>query len=65
MSTKKWFAIMAVTGFASVISFFHINSYVADKNNINGLFWGLGIGFALAAIYCLTKVAKAGSGNDQ
>jgi amino acid transporter len=66
MNTKKWFALMAVCGFASVISFFQINSYWADMNNFNGFFGWLGIGivFGLAAIFCYTKVSKAGSDND-
>jgi hypothetical protein len=66
MSTKKWFALMVIAVFTSVISFFQINSYWADKNNFNGFFGWLGIGivFGIAAIYCLSKVSKAGSSND-
>jgi hypothetical protein len=63
MSVRTWFAIMCVTAFISVISFFQINSYWADKNNFNGLFGWLGIGivFGLVAAFCLYKVSKGGS----
>lgn len=66
MSTTKWFLTMTVFAFASVISFFQINSYWADKHNFNGLIGWLGIGIVtgLVAIFCLTKVAKQGSGGD-
>lgn len=62
MSTEKWFIAMTVLAFASVISFFHIDSYVADKNDINWLFWVLGIVLGIGAIFCLSKVAKQGGG---
>lgn len=57
---------MVILAFASVISFFQINSYAADKNNMNGLigYLGLGILFGLGAIFCLTKVAKFGGGGS-
>ena len=67
MSTaKKWFALMAIFAFASIISFFQINSYWADKHNFNGLFGWLGIGIVsgLVAVFCLSKVAKYGGGGD-
>lgn len=66
MSTKKWFAAMTVCAFISVISFFQINSFWADNNNFNGLkgWLGIGIVFGLVAVFCLNKVAKAGSGKD-
>ena len=62
--TRKWFGLMVVFSFASVISFFQINSYQADLNNMNGLFGWLGIGIVLglAAVFCLSKVAKNGGG---
>ena len=58
--TKKWFFAMTVSAFASVISFFHINSYVADKNDINWLFTVIGVVVGLFAVYCLKNVAKHG-----
>ena len=67
MSTaKKWFALMAIFAFASVISFFQINSAWADEHNFNGILgWlGLGILFGLVAVYCLYKVAKYGGGGE-
>jgi hypothetical protein len=62
--TRKWFGLMVVFAFASVISFFQIDSYWADQNNFNGLIGWLGIGiiFGVVAIFCLTKVAKYGGG---
>lgn len=60
MSTKKLFIIMVILAFASVISFFHVNSWVADKHGLNGLFKILGIVFGLAAAYFLYRVAKQG-----
>jgi len=62
--TRRWFGFMVVFAFASVISFFQINSYWADQNNFNGFFGFLGIGivFGLAAVFCLMKVAKYGGG---
>jgi hypothetical protein len=62
--TEKWFIFMTVFAFASVISFFQINSYWADKHHFNGFFgWlGLGIVFGLIAIFGLYKVNKTSSG---
>jgi len=62
--TRKWFGLMTVFAFGSVISFFQINSYWADQNNFNGFFGWLGIGIVLGlvAIFCLSKVMKYGGG---
>lgn len=56
--------VMVIFAFASVISFFQINSYWADKNNFNGLVGWLGIGIVtgLVAVFCLAKVMKYGGG---
>ena len=61
-----WFLIMTAFAFASVISFFQINSYWADNHNFNGLkgWLGLGIVFGLVACFCLYKVSKTSSGGD-
>jgi len=61
---KKWFLLMTVLAFASVISFFQINSYWADQNKFNGFFGFLGIGIVLGlgAIYCLLRVNKEAGG---
>jgi FtsH-binding integral membrane protein len=53
---KKWFAFMTVFAFASVICFFNVNSYFADKHRINALFIVFGILFAILAVYGLKKV---------
>ena len=57
---------MTVFAFASVISFFQINSYQADLHHMNGFFGWLGIGIVLGivAVACLTQVMKAGSDKD-
>lgn len=56
----QWFIFMVVFAFASVLSFFQINSYWADQHNFNGLFGWLGIGIVtgLAAVFGLYKTAK-------
>lgn len=53
--------------FASVISFFQINSAWADDHKFNGIFgWtGLGIVFGLVAVFCLYKVNKLGGQGKQ
>lgn len=51
---------MVVAAFISVIAFFHVDSYVADKNGLNPLFIIGGIVFGLLAIGCLYKVVKQG-----
>ena len=55
---KKYWTVLVVLAFASIISFFQINSYWSDKNNFNGLIGWLGIGIVLGlgAIYCYTQV---------
>jgi hypothetical protein len=66
-SAGHWFIFMTVFAFASVISFFQINSYWADQHDFNGLFGWLGIGIVtgLAAIFGLYKVNKlAGTGKQ-
>lgn len=58
--TRKWFLIMCGFAFASVISFFQINSAFADKHNANTVFLIAGIVLGVAAIFCLLKVIKYG-----
>lgn len=60
---RKFWIATVVLAFASVISFFQINSYASDKAGMNGIFGWLGIGIVLAlgAIYCVSKVANPGS----
>lgn len=55
---------MVITAFISVISFFQLNSYWADKHHFNGIFGWLGIGivFGIAAAYCLYKVKTTTTG---
>lgn len=66
MSLKKWYALMVVTAFIAVISFFHINSYFADKHKINGLFLVVGIVFSLVALYSYYMANKIGNpGKDR
>jgi len=58
--TKPWFIFTSVFAFASLLSFFQINSYWADQHNFNGLFgWlGLGILFGIIAIFGIYKTSK-------
>lgn len=57
---KSWFGFTTVFAFASMISFFQINSDWADRHNFNGLFGWLGIGivFGLVSVFGLYKVNK-------
>lgn len=56
-TSKQWFIFMTVFAFASVISFFQIDSAWADAHDFNGLFGWLGIGIltGLTAIFGLYK----------
>jgi len=51
-----YWAGFAIFAFASVISFFQINSYKADLNNLNLMWIGLGVLFAAISIFCIKKV---------
>lgn len=62
--TRSWFIGMVITAFVSFISFIQIGSAWADKNNFNTWWTVIGIVFALAAIFCLSKVAKYGGGGS-
>lgn len=57
---RKLHLLAGALGIGSVISFFQINSYWADKHNFNGVFGWLGIGIilGLGCIYTLYKVSK-------
>lgn len=58
--SKQWFIFMTVFAFASVISFFQIDSAWADDHNFNGLFGWLGIGIltGFVAIFGLYKTSQ-------
>lgn len=64
MNVKKWFTLMVVTAFISVISFFQINSYWADKHHFNGGWTVIGIVFGLVACFCLYNVKKEAGGGE-
>jgi hypothetical protein len=57
ITQRQWFMITSAFAFASVISFFNINSTWADENDFNGLlgFAGTGIIFGLLAAYSLYR----------
>jgi hypothetical protein len=55
---KKWFAAMVVLAFASVISFFQVDSAWADANNFNTGLKIAGTVLGLGAIFSLFKVTK-------
>lgn len=58
--TRKWFLIMCVFAFGSVMLLINTNSYHADKNNLNTAYLIAGIALGLVALYSLTKVIKYG-----
>lgn len=58
--TRKWFVAMCILAFGSIISFFQINSYWADKNHFNTPWLIIGIVLGLCAVYCLKMVNKYG-----
>lgn len=60
MNFKKWYLLMVVFAFASVISFFQIDSAWADENNFNGFkgFLGLGIVFGFLTIFSYLKAKQ-------
>lgn len=62
-ATKEWFIFMTIFAFASVISFFQIDSYWADINDFNGIvgFLGIGIVTGLLAIFGLYKASQKSS----
>lgn len=65
MSIKLRFALMSLLAMLSVVSFFHIDSFVADQHKINYLFWLAGFTFAALAIWNLVIIMKtAGTGPD-
>lgn len=66
-NVRTWFGIMVVFAFASVISFFQINSWWADQHDFNGIFGWLGIGIVtgLVAVFSLYKVNKLGGEGKQ
>jgi len=56
MNKGKWFwAIGAVLAFASVISFFQINSYFADQHKLNTVWLVAGIICGLGALVLAYK----------
>jgi hypothetical protein len=61
---NPWYGYMVLTAFASIISFFQINSAWADEHKFNGLAGWLGIGIAtgLAATFFLYKANKTSTG---
>lgn len=65
MSIKFRFALASALAILAAISFFHINSYIADKHNINTVFWIGGIALGLLAVYNFWVISRdAGSGPD-
>lgn len=63
MSTKLLFVFMSIAAFLSIISFFQVNSYLADRKKWNGLFKVLGVVFLAVAVFFLVKViGQSGTG---
>jgi len=61
MTVKKWFTVLVIAAFASVISFFQINSYFADTHKLNGVFKIAGIVFGIIAAYSYYRANKLGN----
>lgn len=59
---NPWYGGLVLFTFASIGCFFSINSYFADKNDINWLFVSMGIVFGIAAIFCLAKANSTSTG---
>jgi len=59
---NPWFGACVISAFISVISFFQINSYAADKNGLNGFWLVIGIAFGVAALFFLYKTSKTSTG---
>jgi len=55
---NKWFLTMVASAFASVISFFQVNSYWADKHHFNTGWEVIATIAGLVAIFSLYKVYK-------
>lgn len=62
MTPKKkqnlFWVLTVITAFASVISFFQINSYRADINHLNGFWTVSGIVFGLGCIVSIYYLRK-------
>lgn len=65
--TRKWFTYMCITAAIAFMLLINTNSYFADKHKIGWLYIVGGVAFALAAIFCLTKVSHYGGtkGSDK
>jgi hypothetical protein len=59
MTPFKWFAVSSAIAIVAVILFFQVNSYGADKNNLNGFFKVAGaVVLLVAGAIMYFKVAK-------
>lgn len=58
MKSGTTFVLMVIAAFASVISFFQINSAAADKHSLNGPLIAIGIASAAAAVYFLIQTIR-------
>lgn len=59
---NPWFTAAIFTAFGGIISFFQINSYFADRNNLNWLFVTLGIILCGATVWLVMKANKTSTG---
>ena len=59
---NPWFGGLVLFAFGSVISFFQINSYKADKHHLNTFWLIAGIVLGVLAIGCLYKTNKTSTG---
>lgn len=63
---EVWGLFTVILAFASVISFFQINSYQADKHDLNGFWTGAGIVIGLGAVFTFIKtISNSGGGRTE
>jgi uncharacterized membrane protein len=56
MKFNKYFTGFAACAFLGVVSFFQVDSYFADKHNLNWLFIAIGVALAGLAYHFIKKV---------
>ncbi len=61
---KKFWALTGAFGFASLISFFQVNSASADKHHLNTVWVVAGIFFGAATIYSIMQAFKNSGGDS-
>lgn len=55
LNTNQWFLLATVFAFLSIISFFNIDSALADEKNLNTAFLVSGIFSGTISLWCLFR----------